>query len=351
MKRLVYISGVLISVALALFAVAGLASGYVHPLECGWLSFFGLILMPVLGGNVLVAIIWMLCRSRWAFLPVVAFLLNIGYFTSMFQLMLPGKEVVAGTRLKVASYNVNNFFTNGEYTLLSVAEYLRKENVDIICLQEYPKPGFYVEDSILKAFSYMPYSCLSERGNGRLSLALFSRYPIEGCKTIPFSQSGNLSLQADLNVDGRTVRVFNNHFQTTSVNVHKAEVKESIREGEGRRHAAFGLAWSMRENYLLRADQVDSVRCLIDESPYPVIVCGDFNDTPASYAYHRIKGDLTDGFKDCGKGYGYTFRELRKLFRIDYIFYSPDFKGVKYKSPDRAWSDHKPVIWEGVLKK
>jgi endonuclease/exonuclease/phosphatase (EEP) superfamily protein YafD len=101
----------------------------------------------------------------------------------------------------------------------------------------------------------------------------------------------------------------------------------------------------MNENGVIRARQADRIRVMMDESSYPLIVCGDFNDTPASYTYRKIKGDLEDSFLAAGKGYGYTYRYLRKLLRIDYLFYSPGvFRATRYYSPDLEYSDHKPVI-------
>ncbi|HJA88402.1 MAG TPA: endonuclease/exonuclease/phosphatase family protein, partial [Candidatus Parabacteroides intestinavium] len=79
-------------------------------------------------------------------------------------------------------------------------------------------------------------------------------------------------------------------------------------------------------------------------------VCGDFNDTPASYVYHRLKGSLTDGFQECGRGYRYTFRQLYRLWRIDYILHAKDFTGTASVSPDWPYSDHNPVIWTGKVK-
>lgn len=111
--------------------------------------------------------------------------------------------------------------------------------------------------------------------------------------------------------------------------------------------AAGRLLWDMKENFRKRAEQADYIAEEIRRSPYPVVVCGDFNDTPASYTYHRMKGALTDGFRDAGKGYQYTFRQLKRIWRIDYIFYSDELKGISYDSPDTPYSDHKMVVWRG----
>ena len=146
--------------------------------------------------------------------------------------------------------------------------------------------------------------------------------------------------------NGWTLGIFTNHLQTTSVNSIKPrlyQAKESMNSQEGT-EAAFQLAFQMKKKFVLRAMQADFVRQQIDNSTGDIIVCGDFNDTPASYVYNHIKGNLTDGFRDSGSGFGYTFRELIRIFRIDYIFYSGSFEGLRYDSPNLPWSDHKPVV-------
>lgn len=90
---------------------------------------------------------------------------------------------------------------------------------------------------------------------------------------------------------------------------------------------------------------------MIDTSRYPVIVCGDFNDTPVSFAFnHIISNDLKDGFRDCGRGYGHSFNGLKRLLRIDFMAYGEYFTGMEYLSPEQAWSDHNPVIMKLILK-
>ena len=78
----------------------------------------------------------------------------------------------------------------------------------------------------------------------------------------------------------------------------------------------------------------------------PLSVCGDFNDMPSSYTYRAMKGDLHDGFKDCGSGYGGTFRHFKGLLRIDYMFYNDAFSGERYYTLDVPYSDHKPVLMD-----
>lgn len=107
----------------------------------------------------------------------------------------------------------------------------------------------------------------------------------------------------------------------------------------------------LERNSRIRAQQVREIRTVIDSTRYPVIVAGDFNDTPSSYTYRQLKGGMTDGFRAVGNGFGGTFRYLGGVLRIDYIFYDNRFAGVGYYMPQDDVSDHKAVIAELQLRR
>ena len=88
----------------------------------------------------------------------------------------------------------------------------------------------------------------------------------------------------------------------------------------------------------------------VHESPYPVILCGDFNDTPVSYTYHKLSRKLNDAFIGSGIGMGTTFRGNFPYVRIDYMLYSNDFKAYRYQTGKINWSDHYPVMARFKLK-
>ena len=92
-----------------------------------------------------------------------------------------------------------------------------------------------------------------------------------------------------------------------------------------------------------RAPQAMDVAAQIEASPYPVIVCGDFNDTPASFAYGRIARGLHDAFVERGSGASGTYDRLFNMFRIDYIMVSDGLEVVNYYTFDEVYSDHMPV--------
>ena len=151
---------------------------------------------------------------------------------------------------------------------------------------------------------------------------------------------------ADIDVNGRLFRVFNVHLETTGINsaLHQAakqEAKGQLVERNALLRAIYGR---YTRGMAIRAQQADIVAEEVEKSPHPVILCGDFNDVPYSYVYHRMKGDLVDGFKESGKGFMYTMRDGKKKVRIDYIFHNDELEGYSYRTLNVTYSDHLPVF-------
>ena len=88
----------------------------------------------------------------------------------------------------------------------------------------------------------------------------------------------------------------------------------------------------------------------IKASPYPAVVCGDFDDIPNSYAYFTVKGDLQDAFLKRGSGFGATFRRISPTLRIDYIMADRRFSVKQYTRIKVPYSDHYPIIADLIFK-
>lgn len=246
--------------------------------------------------------------------------------------------------LNVATYNIQRGGRGGlQVTGPEIARFMEEKKVDILCFQEFPVANGAALKAITKIFRLFPYYKVTSSSPDGMHVALFSRYPILQSGEIRFpDENSTRALWADLDIDGQVVRVFNAHLQTTNLNQNRINPLDNMDATASR---LIRLKDMMDENSVIRANQANLLRDQIDESPHPVIVCGDFNDTPASYAYKRIRGDRGDSFRSAGKGYGYTYRYLRKLFRIDYLLYSREgIRAVHYASPELEHSDHKPVI-------
>ena len=331
-------------------AVAGAFVPYVRP-EAGWWNTFpllGLALPVILMLCVGLILVWGVMRRRWVILPLLGLLANVSYLTAMIQVTLFQRRVEGPPDLTVATYNVFGFGQKGvRITVEHIAREMEERGVDILCMQESNGTGNYGLDSIAASFGYLPcrYPPQGVIGEG---LTLFSRYPVLSAGVIRFPDTDNRSMWADVRVGNDTIRLFNNHLQTSGISRRRKELHEQHARGSvsGQTRVAVSIAESLRDNFVIRAEQADFVRRMIDTTRLPVIVCGDFNDTPASYTYRTMLGGLTDGFREAGSGYGDTFRQLRRLLRIDYIFYSDAFRAVRYYSPSLPWSDHDPVIVE-----
>ena len=152
-----------------------------------------------------------------------------------------------------------------------------------------------------------------------------------------------MSLKADVRINNQYIRVINNHFETTSVNAYRGIITAPGKSLKIRAKAVKDLILKMKNNYLKRAEQADSIHAEIERSPYPVLVCGDFNDTPISYAHRTIQGPLKDAYAASGCGVGVTYNENFFWFRIDNILHSANMKPINCTVDKVRYSDHYPL--------
>lgn len=352
-SKLFYCTSIALTFVLAGITIAGAFAGHIPPEHSTLMPFIGLALSGLLLINLAVAIYWGIRRRFWIIIPLIAIAANWQYLGRIFQppFTAGGKEA---NTLKIATYNVDSFGNEQSgYSCKEIAAYMKEHRVDIICFQEFAGNRYFTPDSIRNAFADWQYAVIPQAPDSTpiLQVALFSKYPVKDSRLITYPDSRNCSMWCDLNVDGQTVRIFNNHLQTTEVSQNKRRLERELAKNEltGREEAvARQLLEGLNENFRKRAAQAKTLEQLIRTTPYPILVCGDFNSLPSSYTYSTVKGDnLQDGFQTCGHGYMYTFRYFKRLLRIDHIFHSKEFKGVDYYSPDlKLCSDHNPVVME-----
>ena len=182
--------------------------------------------------------------------------------------------------------------------------------------------------------------------NGDTGLAIFSKYPIKKATPIEFKKGYMTSVAYLLDIDGKPFTVINNHLESNRLSLEdRAFYDEMIRhfDSSGIAKAKATLMQKLSDAYRVRSKQAELVAGVIEKTNTPVIVCGDFNDTPISYSYKTIRGNLTDAFQNSGLGPGITDHENKFLFRIDHIFHSNSIKSYEAKVDKVKYSDHYPV--------
>ncbi len=83
---------------------------------------------------------------------------------------------------------------------------------------------------------------------------------------------------------------------------------------------------------------------------YKIILCGDFNDTPASYTYNLLTKKLKDSFVEKGNGFGRTYAGKWPKFRIDYILHDENIKCVEHTVYKETYTDHYPISSKFILQ-
>lgn len=354
-KGLFYRCLIMATFALAAVTLTASFSGKYAPTESTVMPLLGLALPVLLIVNTAVALCWAFARKYWAWVPLAAILCNWGYLTAIFQYN-GTKERTPGKYLKIATYNVHSFGNEiTGYSCKELARYMQQEEVDVLCFQEFGDNRYFPMDSLRQVLAHWQYAHISTEDTlrGILPIAVFSRYPLANCRLITYTGSANGSLVCDVAMGTDTIRLLNNHLQTTSISQNRRKWEREFATDNTRREvrAAQEAASTLHENFLKRAVQTDNIYRLVADSPHPVLVCGDFNTLPSSYTYARMSRLLSDGFRTCGNGYMYTYRYFKRLLRIDYIFHSPQLRGHRYYSPDLdLCSDHNPVIMEVKIK-
>jgi len=351
LNRMLYRISVIFTIFLAIITIIGNFANKIHPSDSMITVFIGLILQGLLVLNFILVIYWAIRLRFWVWLPVLALVLNWSYMTAMYQFPHGNKkQSVSENTIKIGTFNVGRFGKDNDgLNQRQIAFYMAQENVDVICFQEYIERGKMNKDGMKTLYgSSWPYFSIPEVEKGKtiLPLAVYSRYPILQSKLITFEGTPNSSMWVDIDYKGKRIRIFNNHLQTTNINSVRG-LYGTYQHANAELEFASMVSNTFYVNEIIRAKQAEIINQLIKDSPYPVIVCGDFNSPPSSYVYNVMKGELKDGFKTAGHGYAGIYRYFKGLLRIDYILHSSSFTGIDYYSTNMDFgSDHNPVIME-----
>jgi len=327
---------------------------WISPVKFLLPSYFGLAFPVILILAILFLIFWII-RLKWYFVISLTALL-VSYQSVCNTFPLSRKKEVPEGAVKVLSYNVHLF---NFYTPLSknkILNYVADSGADIICLQEFgyssvSKKNHLKKDEIFgklyKEYPYHHIELTQIKKSGSYGVATFSKFPILRKGRIQYDSKFNLTIYSDMQIHGKKVRIFNCHLESNQLTENDKVLIKNLGEeytNDKANEVVDQLSQKLGRSFKLRAKQADIIAGKIAETNLPIILCGDFNDVPVSYAYTKIKGDrLYDSFTESGTGYGYTFNEKFFWFRIDQIMHSKEFSAFRFNIDKVDYSDHFPI--------
>ena len=323
-----------------------------HPESFPMLACLGLFFPFALVANMLFIPVWIFIRWQRLWIPVVALVLAYTPIRTFIPINFSSDSQAPEACIKVVTYNVCGFGGNWKYdhAVDTVASYLQRIDADIVCLQE--DMGGKGGSGFDKMKEIYPYNDTIHFSNDAVfnAIGIHTRYPIIRKERLTQTSRSNGSMAYYLQVDADTVLVINNHLESTHLTKDERSRYQEMLKGEVERDSAeaemLGIMKKLAVNMAKRAVQANIVSEYIEaHRQYPIILCGDFNDTPISYAYHTVASNLTDCFVSAGCGLGISFNLKGFNLRIDHIMCSDFYEPVRcFVDNKMDASDHYPVV-------
>lgn len=326
-------------------------SGYINPVSHPTLGSLGFLFPFGLLANLVFLFLWLTVKWRMAWLPFLGFLLAYVPVRTFIPFNLPSTPPEGA--LKVISYNVEGYFGEPNYkdAFRLIYGYLKEQQADIVCLQEDNDTWRKSEVFFDSLYAYNDIVQISSPENPILNrLGIHTRFPIIRKERIDYKSYSNGSVAWFLKVDNDTLIVISNHLESTHLTKSDREQYTQMihggMKGDTAKLESRRLLSKLGESAALRAPAAEAVRQYIEaHSQYPILVCGDFNDHPLSYAHHVIGKNLTDCYVTTGNGIGTSYYRHGMHVRIDHMFCSKDLTPYNCKIDSKFdASDHYPVI-------
>jgi endonuclease/exonuclease/phosphatase family metal-dependent hydrolase len=317
-------------------------------------------------------IFWLVAKSKWSLLFLAVVVVTYRQLIKIVPVRISSNFTLQKQKeaLRIISWNVAQFdilnYKKDHRIHDKMIDLINQYQPDIACFQEmvagdsivdlnnayYHKFSFYsIQDFELSmhfADEYYSYNWKENYLNSQhFGIIIFSKYPIINRHTITtYPNDYNSIFQyVDIVKDADTVRVFNIHLQSLKFNpINLQYIDNPTIESETDIEKSKNILGKFKRGFLRRKLQADRIKEEIERSPYRVIVCGDFNDVPNSYAYETIGNNLQNAFEKKGSGLGRTFSGIAPSLRIDNIFIDQHYQVNQYVRIAKKLSDHFPII-------
>ena len=362
-KRVFIISNILVAV----FFLLACTNIFLNPQHWWLIAILGLAFPFLLLLVIAFLILWLIFRSRWAYLPMALLLIAFTNIRALigFHFFSDFKQEKDTGNIRILTWNVMWFDeqTKPDKTLKprrkEMMDFIKNQEADVLCFQEFlegnseKKISYSNIDEITKLgfpYHYWVKDYEIRWGLYHAGTAIFSKYPIMDSIRIQYDgprkeRAAESLIAVDLTINNKIIRVYTTHLQSILFKKDDYHKLEIIRKADDSMvEASKSILRKLKAGYYFRGDQAERVRSQLDESPYPEIICGDFNDVPNSYTYFTIKGNRQDAFIEKGSWIGRTYNKVSPTLRIDYIMANKKLKVTQVKRVILPYSDHYPVI-------
>ena len=325
---------------LALFALfLSYSAPYISPDTILWpIAFLGLFYPFLLLINILFLVYWLIRFKKYFWTNLIVIFLGYNHIVNLIQIQ-KNQNKPNESSFSVMSFNVRLFnsynWIKQKNIKNDIIDFINNEHTDILCIQE-----FYAPNELPNL--YYPFSHIglqNERKSWRM--ATYSKLPIleKGTVSIYGEINNNVCIYSDIKISTDTIRVYNVHLASNWFQKEDYQFldKPTIKGAEN-------IIERLKNSFHKRAKEVKAIKKHMNSSPYPILLCGDFNDTPSSFAYRHLSKGLTDSFKNSGLGLGQTYNGKFPALRIDFIFHSPEISLQQFRIIKNNLSDHYPII-------
>ncbi len=315
------------------------------PADTFWpFIFLGMGFPIIVFMNMAAFLFWAYLKKWYAILPLMCLIMCWSGVSKFLGSPFEQQEQPEGS-IQILTYNSMGggyFKKNGTQAFI---DKIKSIDPDIICLQEI---GITLKkyDRIRENYPYV---------FSRHSQSILSKYPIIHKKDLELEKirTDNGAIYANIKINNSILRVYNLHLHSNKISGKVGEISKNTEledlNNKETWNDATDILKLVKRSAAVRAEQAHRIKKDMDTSPYPILVCGDFNDPPQSYTYHTLSKGLKDTFVEKGKGFGFTYKGKIPFLKIDYILTSPSLKITSTQLDDSWISDHKLLHSSFVL--
>ncbi|MDZ7742807.1 MAG: endonuclease/exonuclease/phosphatase family protein [Bacteroidota bacterium] len=349
-KRSFKILFLVLYLPLGVFLLFSLTAPYFNPAQWPFFAATGLFFPVLWLLNVMYLFLFRLLRSKaWIFSLL---LLLGGLYQAFFVFQLNGqeKENTPGKAVTLISFNTGNADTLDPFeSRRRVFEQKAFRQADVICLQEF-LPGHEKGQPVLEHFeNVINVDFTGKMGSRSSGLSVYSNYPILEQGFLKAEGEDTYALWASLDLGTDTLMLINVQMQSIRLEDEEVEVLAHPWQLVELLERAGNIYRKLTRGFVWREQQVEELKDLIGNSRHAVILCGDLNDPPASYAYNQLRTDLQDAFMEKGRGFGFTYAGPLPFLRIDYVMTGEEVWVRSFDKIKETFSDHYALEVELII--